>query len=71
MSGDSDDEHAHEWRWAHILWQRHHLRMEDFADMPRTVQLAYIASEQLEDKNPLSSTNQIKKGLFTKSKKRK
>ena len=71
MSGESGDPESFIWQWAHILWQRHHLRMEEFADMPRTVQLAYIASEQLEDKNPLNSTNQIKKGLFTKSKKRR
>jgi len=68
MSGDSEDPGNAEWRWAHVLWQRHNLRMEDFSAMPRNVQLAYIASEQLEATQPLSSVNQIKKGLFKKKK---
>lgn len=48
-----------EWRWAHILWQRRGLRMEEFADMPRNVQLAYIASEQLAMENPINSMDRL------------
>lgn len=33
-----------EW-WAHALWQRHGLRMEDFCNMTRAQRLFYIASE--------------------------
>lgn len=38
--------------WAHILWQRHNLRIEDFYEMSRRMKLLYIASELLEDKKP-------------------
>ncbi|MCC8136262.1 MAG: hypothetical protein LUG91_00705 [Ruminococcus sp.] len=38
--------------WAHVLWQRHNLRMEDFAEMPRERQLFYIASELEEGQHP-------------------
>ena len=42
MSGAVEEEGAEEWRFAHILWQKKGLRMEEFAEMPRNVQLAYI-----------------------------
>lgn len=32
-------------RWAHILWQNHSLRFEDFYDMSPRLQKLYIASE--------------------------
>jgi hypothetical protein len=35
--------------------------MEEFADMPRNVQLAYIASEELASKYPLRSTDRLAK----------
>jgi len=35
------------------LWQRHHMRMEEFYHMPRRLQLLYIASELEENKNPV------------------
>lgn len=38
--------------WAHILWQRHNLRMEDFDAMPRKRKLFYIASELTEGSDP-------------------
>lgn len=66
MMGDSGSEDGPEWRWAHILWQRHGLRMEEFAYMDRQFQLAYIASELAEEEAPVDSANQIKKGLFKK-----
>ncbi|MCD8364260.1 MAG: hypothetical protein LUC83_00285 [Clostridiales bacterium] len=31
--------------WAHMVWQQHNLRMEEFYAMPRRLQLLYIASE--------------------------
>ena len=31
--------------WAHVLWQRHGLRMEDFYNMDSRLQHLYIASE--------------------------
>ena len=39
--------------WAHIIWQRHNLRMEEFLDMPYHMKLAYIASELTEMENPV------------------
>lgn len=38
--------------WAHILWQRHGLRMEEFDAMPKKTKLFYIASEQYEGEHP-------------------
>jgi len=39
--------------WAHVLFQRHNLRIEDFLNMPYRQRLAYIASEILESENPV------------------
>ena len=66
MSGDSRDEDSPEWRWAHIMWQRHNMRMEEFAFLPRDVQIAYIASELLENEEPVASITQIRNGLMKK-----
>jgi len=33
--------------WAHVLWQNHGLRMEEFYDMPPSLRHLYIASEQV------------------------
>lgn len=38
--------------WAHVLWQRHGLRMEEFEKMPRRTKLFYIASELCENEDP-------------------
>lgn len=59
MSGESKDEDAYDWQWAHILWQKRGLRMEEFAAMERNVQLAYIASEELTVKHPLNSEDKL------------
>lgn len=67
MAGESESEDGPSWVWAHILWQRHHLRMEEYAEMPRNVQLAYIASEQLEKENPTSSIDRLAK-VYIKTK---
>lgn len=61
MSGESELDEAAEWQWAHILWQKKGLRMEEFADMPKNVQLAYIASEQLEMNSPVNSNDRLAK----------
>lgn len=34
-------------RFAHVLWQKHGLRMEEFERMPKLRRLCYIASELL------------------------
>lgn len=64
MSGDSESEDTNEWYWAHILWQRRGLRMEEFADMSRDVQLAYIASELLALEHPVNSSDRLAKVLI-------
>jgi len=38
--------------WAHILWQRHNLRPEDFYAMPDRTKMYYIASENVEGEDP-------------------
>lgn len=55
------------WVYAHILWQKRGLRMEEFADMPRHIQLAYIASEQLAQENPLGASDRLAK-VYIKTK---
>lgn len=70
MAGESDDPEAGDWQWAHLLWQRHGLRMEEYAEMPRSIQLAYIASEQLELKRPMASMNKLEK-VYIKNKRGK
>ena len=73
MSGECDEDdpnekdNANDWMWAHLLWQKRGLRMEEFAEMPRSVQLAYIASEQLASKNPLNSNDRLAK-VYIKNK---
>lgn len=41
------------------MWQRHGLRMEEFAAMDKNKQHAYIASELYEDKNHSNYLNCI------------
>ena len=67
MSGEGEPEDTGVWMWAHILWQKRNLRMEDFADMPRNVQLAYIASEQLAQKVPLNAIDRLAKAYIKTS----
>ncbi len=57
------------WHWAHILWQSKGLRLEEFATMERQVQLAYIASYELEEEMPINWLHRILrllKAIFTK-----
>ncbi len=61
MSGESGSADAPDWIWAHILWQKRGLRMEEFAGMPREVRLAYVASEELAQKNPLHAMDRLAK----------
>lgn len=68
MSGGSEDDNAADWTWAHLLWQKRGLRMEEFAEMPRDVQLAYIASEKLVMENPLNACDRLAKVLIRKKK---
>ncbi len=67
MSGEGVPEETSEWMWAHILWQKRGLRMEEFAEMPANVRLAYIASEQLARKYPLNSMDMLAKAYIKKS----
>ena len=43
--------------WAHILWQRRGLRMEEFFRMSETCRLVYIASEILANDQPQNMTD--------------
>lgn len=61
MSGESEEDDAADWMWANLLWQKRGLRMEEFAEMPRNVQLAYIASEQLSIERPINSVDRLAK----------
>lgn len=38
--------------WAHVLWQRHGLRIEDYEKMTEAQKAFYIASERYEDEHP-------------------
>lgn len=67
MAGEGEPEDTGEWMWAHILWQKRGLRMEEFADMSRNVQLAYIASEKLAMEVPLNSMDRLAK-VYIKTK---
>lgn len=44
-------------QWAHILWQRRGLRMEEFFRMSDTCRLVYIASEILSSKDPQNTAD--------------
>lgn len=74
MSGacEADDpveqKKANDWAWGHILWQKRGIRLEEFAEMPRNVQLAYIASEQLASKHPLNANDRLA-NVYIKTKK--
>ena len=68
MSGDSRDEDSPEWQWAHIMWQRHGMRFDEWAEMDPKERLVYIASDKLEEESPVTSAGQIKKGLLKKRK---
>lgn len=59
MSGAVHTAETLEWRFAHILWQKRGLRMEEFAEMPKNVQRAYIASEQLAEENPVNACDRL------------
>lgn len=62
MSGEGEnEEEVGDWMWAHILWQKRGIRLEEFAEMPRNVQLAYIASEKLETEKPLNAIDRLAK----------
>lgn len=61
MSGAVETVDTLNWQYAHILWQKRGLRMEEFADMPRNVQLAYIASEMLASEYPVEATERLAK----------
>ncbi len=68
MSGESKTSDANDWRWGHVMWQRRGIRLEEWADMPRSIQLAYIASEELALNAPLNAQDRLAK-VYIKSKK--
>ncbi len=68
MSGEGDDENSFDWMWAHVLWQKKGLRMEEYATMERNVRLAYIASEELAIEIPLNANERLAKGYLKKKK---
>lgn len=65
MAGAEASAESEDWYMAHLMWQRHGMRLEDWAELPRHIQLAYIASEELEKESPVSPTDRIAKGLLT------
>ena len=67
MSGAVKTADTADWQYAHILWQKRGLRMEEFAEMPRRVQLAYIASEELATEHPLNPNDRLAK-VYIKTK---
>lgn len=52
-----DEDGDFESMWAHILWQRRGLRMEEFLRMSQECQLVYIASELLAADQPQNMTD--------------
>lgn len=64
MSGEDEDEQSYEWMWAHILWQKKGIRMEEYATMERNVRLAYIASEELSMKKPINANERLARALI-------
>lgn len=60
MSEDSDDPES---MWAHVLWQRRGLRMEEFMAMSLELKCVYIASELLAHKMPQNTTDILVKSL--------
>lgn len=59
MSGATKGPDTFLWQYAHILWQKRGLRMEDFAEMPWHIQAAYIASEKLASEYPINSSDRL------------
>jgi hypothetical protein len=41
------------------MWQNHHIRFEEWAEMPRLRKLFYIASEQYEMQHPLKRAGTV------------
>ena len=71
MSGESDDSgnidpDSFDWMWAHRLWQKRGIRMEEYAEMDRNMQLAYIASELLAEEIPLAADDRLAKVYIKK-----
>lgn len=64
MSGEDEGEQSYEWMWAHILWQKKGIRMEEYATMERNVRLAYIASEELSMEKPLNANERLARALI-------
>lgn len=50
--------------WAHVMWQCYGMRMEEFVAMEKEVQLAYIASFQLERDEPVSRRHAFINSFF-------
>ncbi len=60
MGEDSDDPES---VWAHVLWQRRGLRMEEFMAMSFELKCVYIASELMAGKEPQNTTDILVKSL--------
>lgn len=60
MGEDSDD---FESVWAHVLWQRRGLRIEEFMNMSFGLKCVYVASELLASKDPQNTLDALAKGL--------
>lgn len=60
MSEGSDDVES---VWAHMLWQRRGLRIEEFMAMSFGLKCVYVASELLEGKEPQNTLDALAKSL--------
>lgn len=64
MNGTVRSEESADWQWGHIMWQKHGIRLEEWAEMQWHVKMAYIASEQLEKESPIEATDRLAKGFL-------
>lgn len=69
MDGTVSSPEGADWQWGHIMWQKHGIRLEEWAEMSWHIKMAYIASEQIEMEHPIESTDRLAKG-FLKAKKK-
>ena len=60
MGEDSEDFDS---RWAHVLWQRRGLRMEEFMAMSMELKCVYVASELVADREPVNTTDALVRSL--------
>ena len=55
--------------WAHIMWQKYHIRVSEWLEMSPEERIFYIASEQVSRDYPIGSTDRLAAGFLNSSKK--